>query len=248
MAARKDFEAALGKSSVARYIQLAALFRKNIDHDVWPVGCKMPTVEQLAKEFGVAGMTIRQALDILENNGLIERFRAKGTFVTAKSRTDLWCEVQTDWQGLLMAGSESQITLLAQEMNVTLPPVDSAVGTPAPAYRHLQRLHSREGEPFLFANIYIDERLTGQISDEMYSTTTAMQLVANLDGVNIVDARQVLTVDIAGLELCTQLNLAIGDPVVSLVRLAIDETGTIVLVAFGNYRGDRVRIDMKLMS
>ena len=64
---------ALKKSAVARYLQLASLFRARIESGEWEVDSRIPTVEELARDCGVATMTIRQALDILEAEGLIER-------------------------------------------------------------------------------------------------------------------------------------------------------------------------------
>jgi GntR family transcriptional regulator len=66
------------------------------------VGQQIPTIEELAAECGVARATIRQALDILEDEQLIARFRAKGTFVNARPQAQIWCEVATDWSGLLI--------------------------------------------------------------------------------------------------------------------------------------------------
>ena len=63
---------ALQKSNVSRYIQLASMFRQRIQVGTWAIGAKIPTVNELSKECGVATMTIRQALDILEGEGLIE--------------------------------------------------------------------------------------------------------------------------------------------------------------------------------
>ena len=42
---------------------------------------QIPTVDALAAECGAARATIRQALYLLHQDGPIERFRAKGTFV-----------------------------------------------------------------------------------------------------------------------------------------------------------------------
>ena len=68
-------------------------------------------MDELAAECGVARATIRQALDLLENEGLIERYRAKGTFVRQRPRQQLWCEVATDWSGLLAARDDAVIEL-----------------------------------------------------------------------------------------------------------------------------------------
>ena len=79
----------LSQNGVARYLQLGTLFRRKVATGEWPLGEQIPTIEDLADEFGVAKLTIRQALDLLERDGLIERFRAKGTFVKAKPSREL---------------------------------------------------------------------------------------------------------------------------------------------------------------
>src|SRR6478609_1695308 len=68
----------LSRSAVPRHIQLTTLFRHRIEQGAWKTGQQIPTVDELAAECGVARATIRQAMDQLEVEGLIERFRAKG--------------------------------------------------------------------------------------------------------------------------------------------------------------------------
>jgi GntR family transcriptional regulator len=91
------------RTGIARYIQLASLFRLRIESGLWVSGQQIPTVDDLSAECGVARATIRQALGILEDEHLIERHRAKGTFVLERPRDQIWCEVATDWSGLLMS-------------------------------------------------------------------------------------------------------------------------------------------------
>jgi GntR family transcriptional regulator len=83
-------------SGVMRYMQLATLFRRRIETGIWPLHARIPTVEELAAECNVARATIRQALGLLESEGLILRYRAKGTFVDKKPQDLLWLEVKTD--------------------------------------------------------------------------------------------------------------------------------------------------------
>ncbi|MBE3638798.1 GntR family transcriptional regulator [Mangrovicoccus algicola] len=238
----------LEKSNVARYIQLASVFRGRIERGDWPIGERISTVEQLSKEFGVAGMTIRQALDQIEKEGLIERFRAKGTFVKARPERDLWCEVQTDWNGMLMSRADAEISVLSDEVGATLQQADFDHGTVAPSYRHLRRLHRRQEVPFLVADVYVDERIEALIPRKNFTTTTAMRLVSDLPGVRVADARQILSVASADVETADFLQVSLNDPIVMVQRLAIDDAGQLILVANGIYRGDKVRIDMKLLT
>lgn len=237
---------ALKKSAISRYIQLASLFKRRIETGEWSVGAQIPTVEMLAKECGVAAMTIRQALNILESEGLIDRYRAKGTFVRQQPANDMWCQVQTDWSGMLLARENAKIEVLSTEYGVTLLPRNFKIGRPAPVYRHLQRRHTRDGEAFLLADIYIAEHIAALIPDDAYSTKTALRLVADVPGLVITDATRTLTIGGADLYISEKLDIPISNPVARVERCAVDSTGELILVADGTYRGDRVRIDFKL--
>jgi GntR family transcriptional regulator len=234
------------RSAVARYIQLGSLFRRHIQSGVWKVGEQIPTVEELAVECGVARATIRQALDILDTEGLIERFRAKGTFVKQRLQEQLWCEVATDWTGLLMSREGAIIEVLADERGLQPPQIPHPIGEIAPSYRRLRRRHSRHGVPFLLAHLYIDERLSKRIAKKDLDSKTAMRLVADIPSLKIKDARQTLTIASADIETAEQLHIPLNAPIGCVHRSVVDRDGNLVFVGEGIYRGDQVRIDMKL--
>jgi GntR family transcriptional regulator len=236
----------LNRSAVSRYIQLATLFRRRIEQGAWRNGQQIPTVDELAAECGVARATIRQALDQLEKEGLIERFRAKGTFVRQAPRERLWCEVETDWSGLLRSREGAEIEILADEPGLAGTAVPPSIGKAAPRYRHLRRRHWRGGQPFLLADVYLDERLSPKVTDADLRTKTALKLVAGIPGVRIADARQTLTIGAADVETAAALNLPLNAPVAHVHRAAVDARGVLVLVADGVYRGDVVRLEVKL--
>lgn len=231
---------------VPRYIQLAGMFRNRIASGEWPRETKIPTVEDLAEQCGVARMTIRQALGILVDEGLIARYRARGTFVREMPQRDLWCEVQTDWSGMLMAREGAQIELLSDTSGHALPHHGLDFGRPCDNYRLLRRKHSREGEPFLLADVYIEETVSHLIPEEAFTQLTALRLVSDLPGRPISSARQQLTIGTADLTVADALAMPLGDPVAKVLRLATNADNMIILLAHGIYRGDRVRLDFKL--
>ena len=129
VAQRKLTAVDLDRSVVARYIQLASLFRRRIEAGDWPVAEQTPTVDDLAAECGVARATIRKALDMLEGEGLIDRYRAKGTFVRQRPRQQLWCEVATDWSGLLANRDDAVIEVLSDRRGTQPPDIPHPIGT-----------------------------------------------------------------------------------------------------------------------
>jgi GntR family transcriptional regulator len=243
-AARRAPAVDLTRSAVPRHIQLATLFRRRIEQGAWKQGAQIPTVEELAAECGVARATIRQALDPLQAEGLIERLRAKGTFVrNAPSANRLWCEVETDWSGLLRSREGAEIEVLGETAGATPP---AAIGTAAPRYHHIRRRHWRDGQAFMVADVFLDARLRARVSAEDLRSKTALRLVAGIPGVRIADARQTLTIGTADVETAAALRIPLNAPVAHVHRAAVDEDGVLVLVADGIYRGDVVRIDIKL--
>lgn len=234
------------RSGVARYIQLATLFRRRIEQGVWPVGIQIPTVDDLALECSVARATVRQALDILEDDKLIKRYRAKGTFVIQQPQDQMWCEVPTDWSGLLLSPEGASIELLSFDVKSQPVNVQHKIGEMAPEYRCWRRRHLRDGRPYYIGNAYIDERLTRKIPDELLATHTTLRILKDLPGLKLAEVHQTITIGTADLETAEALEIPLNAPVAYCYRTAVDSKGRLVFVGDGVYRGDVVRLDIKV--
>src|SRR5215216_7136555 len=66
---------------IARYAQLISHFRERILDGSLPAGARLPTELELAAEHQISRGTVRQAMSVLVNEGLLERVRGRGTFV-----------------------------------------------------------------------------------------------------------------------------------------------------------------------
>ncbi|HXH23324.1 MAG TPA: GntR family transcriptional regulator [Dehalococcoidia bacterium] len=84
MASRGKAESEGGKvlsRSVPLYHQLRELLIQQIESGEWKPGRQLPTEKELSAEFSVSRATVRQALQYLQHQGLIERYPGRGTFV-----------------------------------------------------------------------------------------------------------------------------------------------------------------------
>jgi len=235
----------LNRSAVARYIQLSTLFRQRIESGLWQDGQQIPTVDELATECGVARETVRQALGLLESDGLIERFRAKGTFVRAQPQEQLWCEVHTDFFGLLQAREGAEIEVLQEQRNMRLHEA-APIGKIGESYRQLRRRHWRDGKAYMVADVWIDEALMNRVPRSALTSRTALRLVADVPDLVIADVEQTLTIGAADIEVAGALSLPLNAPVARVVRSAVSSEGALVLFTRGVYRGDVVRLNIKL--
>ena len=66
------------------YIQIHNQIKKDIEAGVWAVGDRIPSERELALEFNVSRMTLRQAVQTLVEEGILERQVGAGTFVARK--------------------------------------------------------------------------------------------------------------------------------------------------------------------
>jgi GntR family transcriptional regulator len=64
------------------YRQLAAILREGIERGTYPPGRKIPSETTLMQEHGVARETVRKAVRILADEGLVEPVQGRGVFVT----------------------------------------------------------------------------------------------------------------------------------------------------------------------
>src|SRR3546814_12273802 len=71
---------------VALYAQIAGVLRSNIVSGRWPVGAQLPTIIELGQEYGAARATIRQAVQLLSQEGLLRSHRGRGTFVIERPK------------------------------------------------------------------------------------------------------------------------------------------------------------------
>ena len=63
------------------YIQIHDQIKANIENETYKIGDRLPSERELAKQFGVSRMTLRQAIQTLADEGILERKIGSGTYV-----------------------------------------------------------------------------------------------------------------------------------------------------------------------
>ncbi|NOV00035.1 GntR family transcriptional regulator [Paenibacillus planticolens] len=78
----------LAKSKKPLYLTVYDELFKKIMNGVFPSNSQLPTEPELAKMFDVSRMTLRQALALLQDDGLVKSIHGKGNFVTRSRITE----------------------------------------------------------------------------------------------------------------------------------------------------------------
>lgn len=241
MVAKKDL---LSRGSSKRYVSLAHVIRLRIRTGEYPPGSRLPSIEQIASQFDAAIVTTRQALGLLEDDGLVKRRQGVGTFVSDSvlSPAAFQLPLDEDWSGIRALWQVSTTHMLGEYSNVVAPVEHGELGTLSGAYHHMRRVHEAEGMPYTVADIYLDQDVFRK-APKRFRKEIVLHLLRELMPDAKLDAHETMQIDAADVELAKLLDIAVGAPVVIVKRVVRDQTGRILYVGIPIYRGDIVRLD-----
>jgi len=207
-------------------------------------GSAAPSERELVQRFGVARMTVRQALDALVSEGLLERMPGRGTFVARPRRSASRLTSYTEEmrrRGLL---PESQ-TLLARREQAG-PGVARALNiTEGDAVIHWRRLRRGDGTPVCLEDAYLNEvLLPGFLQTGM---PTSLYEALDARGLRPTWGEDSIAADLASEQESTLLEVAPGGAVLRHSRRAMVGEKTIE-VSRSVYRADRFSMWVQLGS
>ena len=142
------------------YRQLKELILQQIHTGIWPEGAHLPTEFEMKKEYGLSRATIRQALDELEKDGIIERKRRAGTIVSPQRVRPELIKLTSFSEDIRSRGLVPESKTLSTDL--LLPPikVQTAFGIePNEKVWRVLRLRSSSSEPYGMEGMYLQPAL-----------------------------------------------------------------------------------------
>jgi len=234
-----------GKSHLPLYAQCANLLRQRIVDDVWSVGNKLPTVDFLMAELSVSRITIRQAISMLSNEGLVKARRGLGTSVIHQPEKTRPLNLSYSFTELVNVyrGDTPLLTNMTETSDA--PKIDESEGKLLPAYTHIQRVHKRGDDKYCVISLYIDETLFLQAPDR-FRTELALPVLTSLDSFKFSRSWQTLRISNASIETANLIGISVGDPTAEVRRIFQSADGSILYLANITYRGDYIELKMEL--
>ncbi len=232
-------------SPVPRYAQLAGLLRQRIARGVWIEGQKLPSLEALVREFEVARVTVRQAIDLLARDGLLSPQQGRGTFVTGQPAQDRWLRLETSLHALADVYRDDKPKLTLIEEASATPALQPKDGKPAERYHFMRRVHSRNGQSYCVISIYLEEKVF-RMAPRRFRRETVVPVLLELPKVKIAKARQTLAIASADVEVAGHLEIPVNAPVAEVRRVCNAPDGTVLYLGEVTYRGDYIHFEMDL--
>lgn len=241
----EQLAATYDRSRVPLYLQVADALRQRIARGDWASGGKIATLEELEREYQVARVTVRHAVDVLQIEGLVQRRQGKGTFVTGQLKESRWLHVEAAWDSLISPIKNNVPRMISVPNPPAGPRLEDGEARLAPRYQFLRSVQCSEGEPFSIASVHLAEDIYRRAPDR-FMTHTALPVLVSLSDVTIREARQTMVIGAADTEAAALLKCALNAPTMEARCVVLDEDEVAIYVGEIVYRGDCIKLSIDL--
>lgn len=209
----------------SRYGALAAALRARVVGGEWPPGSAIPAEQTLAAEHGVALGTMRRALELLAQQGLVDRVHGRGTFVRAGLTG---ATMMRFFRFGERAGEVPASRILSR--TVASLPAEPARGlglARGESALKLRRLRSLGGEPCLLEELWLPLPAFEALAegDVREWNPLLYPMYAERCGVHVHRAVDEIRFELLGAADARVLGLDAGHPCAKVVRTAFDVSG-----------------------
>jgi GntR family transcriptional regulator len=222
-----------------KYLRIYAVLRDRISSGLWPPGSPLPAQKDLAGEFGVSIMTLRQALRLLADDALIDTRHGSGTYVAARYAYHLG-HLRSFAADLAAQGAQITTRLLAAETVTPPSPVGTRLGSPDQVLR-LRRLRLADGSPVIVQTSYLPAQLAPPVPAEEICRRGLYTLLAE-HGMTIARTSETITPALLSTDDARDLERAGGSPALLSHQVSFAAGDTPVIDDYALLPGDSVAI------
>lgn len=240
-------------SATPVYVQVAQGLAHHIHSGDLPRGSALPAERDLASRLNISRVTVRQALSLLAQQGLLSRRHGSGTYVTPPVQPG---EVPSRPLGLLSSfsddvrsrGQTPGAQVLSFERSRPTPNEAMSLAlSPGDTVYRIRRLRTADGEPLAVEDSTLPQALVGKLTRKEVTNASLYALLQER-GVQLHRAIRHLRAVNATLTLASLLDVHVGAALLATDRVSWTPGGQAVEYARAHYRGDRYDFVMELQG
>ncbi|GAA5355754.1 GntR family transcriptional regulator [Streptococcus uberis] len=220
------------------YIKIHDAIKKDIDEGVWLIGDRLPSERDLADHFEVSRMTLRQAVTLLVEEGILERRVGSGTYVAShrvrdKMRgTTSFTEIvhsQGKTPSSKLISYQRQLASDTEIKELQLEPSDYVI--------RMERIRYADNVPLVFEVASIPEKFIKDMKRDEITEHFFKTLVSH--GFEIGKSRQTIYAKTASERVASYLSVSRGHAILALTQVSYFSNGNPFEYVRSQYVGDR---------
>jgi len=226
-------------SPVPVYAQIAESMRTLLRSGTIPAGTALPPERALCEQFGISRMTLRQAYEALEREGLIESHRGRGTFVAPQRLQKKQQEMRSFTEEIRSRGATPSSRLLTcHTVKQTSRDRDFFNLAQGEQLYEIERLRLADNVPVAVELIHIPQYLCPHLDRFNLAAQSIYSILEENYGVALTHCTEQIS---AARPTRTQkqlLEVPTGEAVLTVDRRTFGDNETPVELATTTYRGD----------
>ncbi len=208
-------------------------------------GERLPSDDELCREFGVSRMTARNAMQRLAEDGLVERVPGRGTFSAAAPAHRHADRLMAFSHEMARLGRVPSSRLLACEIRPSTPETAAALGLrPSEPVVVVRRLRLADGTPIAVETAVLVQRVAAVVMAADLETGSLHETLARA-GLHLRRGNATITAEAATAEDVRLLSVPRGAPLLVERRVIADSGGRPVEATESRYPGDRYALDVR---
>jgi GntR family transcriptional regulator len=228
---------------VPLYYQIKQQIKQNIVGGVLSPGTALPSERELCERYGVSRPTVRQAMQELLAEGLLERRRGIGTYVAQPRIQHQLASLQGFSERMEREG-RTPGTLQLEQRTLTRAEVDANVASvlgigPRETVLRLVRLRLANDEPILLETVHLPLARFGGLDTINLEQESLYRTLRNRYGVAIYTLRETLEPIVLDQRHAALLGTQTGSPAMLTRITTYDQAGLPVEYTHSLVRGDR---------
>ena len=237
------------RSAVPKYYQLSDILRQKIGNAEWQPHDALPPERELETIYGVSRSTVREALNHLENEGLIYREHGRGTFV-AYPKPELSLHLLRSFtEDMRVRGSAAGQQILELGHAIPSNQVRQQLELPPEVEQVLRiaRLRVAEKEPIAIHVVYLP-LLPDQViaEDELLSFGSLYALLQSKFNLIPLEANQTIEATVASEHEAALLAVTVGSPLLLIERTTFSQQRQPMEYVKMLHRADRYKYYMHM--
>ena len=220
------------------YIQIHDQLKKEIDEGKWEIGQRLPSERDLSTSFEVSRMTLRQAITLLVEEGVLERRVGSGTFV-ASTRVQEKMRGTTSFTEIIKSqGKEPSSKLISYRRTLPNQKEAECLGIAiTDNIIRMERVRYANQLPVVFEVAAIPEKFIKDFNKQEVTSHFFKTLQSH--GYQIGKSQQTIYARLASERIAEHLQVHKGHPILGLTQISYFEDGTAFEFVQSQYVGDR---------
>jgi len=226
-------------SSTPVYAQIADALRALLRSGAIPVATPLPPERTLCEQFGISRMTLRQAYDVIEREGLIESHRGRGTFVAPQRMRKEQQEMRSFTEEIRARGAVPSSRLLAFRHAKQASSDREFFGLPESALLYeIERVRLADGVPVAVELIHIPQYLAPNLDRFNFVSQSIYQILEENYGLELAHCTEHISAGRPTRKQKQLLQVPAGAAVLVVDRRTYSDKETPLELANTTYRGD----------